>query len=132
MKQLFSRLLAFVLVMAIGLVGCSGGPKAVTGDYSQDTLNLISSLRTAIELPEGSPEKMAAQAEARDVINEYASRYARDPKTQKLASFTTMRTALNGLAGHYNYYSNRPLPEKLKKRLEQEFKQVEASLRRGA
>jgi photosystem II Psb27 protein len=132
MKQLFSRLLAFVLVMAIGLVGCSGGSGMVTGDYSQDTINLVNSLRTAIELPEGSSEKMAAQAEAREVIKEYASRYARDPKTEKLASFTTMRTALNGLAGHYNYYPNRPVPEKLKKRLEQEFKQVEASIRRGA
>jgi photosystem II Psb27 protein len=132
MKQLFSKLLALVLVLAIGLVGCGGGSGIVTGDYSQDTLNLVNSLRTAIELPEGSPEKMAAQAEAREVINEYASRYARDPKTAKLPSFTTMRTALNGLAGHYNYYPNRPVPEKLKKRLEQEFRQVEASLRRGA
>ena len=60
MKQLFSRLLAFVLVMAIGLVGCSGGPEAITGNYSQDTLNLLNSLRTAIELPDGSPEKLAA------------------------------------------------------------------------
>ena len=78
------------------------------------------------------PKNWRPQAESRDVINEYASRYARDPNTQNLASFTTMRTALNGLAGHYNYYPNRPLPQKLKKRLEQEFKQVEASLRRGA
>lgn len=132
MKQLFSKLLAVVLVLSIGLVGCGGGGGIITGDYSQDTMNLVNSLRTAIELPEGSPEKMAAQAEARGVINEYASRYARNPNTAKLPSFTTMRTALNGLAGHYNYYPNRPIPEKLKNRLEQEFRQVEASLRRGA
>ncbi len=132
MKQIFSKLLALVLVMAISLVGCSGGTGILTGNYTQDTLNLVNSLRTAIELPEGSEEKIAAQAEARQIINEYASRYVRDPNIAKLPSFTTMRTALNGLASHYNYYPNRPVPEKLKNRLEQEFQQVEASLRQGA
>jgi photosystem II Psb27 protein len=34
------------------------------------------------------------------------------------------------LAGHYSSYPNRPIPEKLKKRLEQEFKMVEGSLNR--
>ncbi|MFO0170955.1 MAG: photosystem II protein Psb27, partial [Aphanizomenon sp.] len=33
---------------------------------------------------------------------------------------------------HYSSYPNRPVPEKLKKRLDTEFKQVELSLRRGA
>ncbi|MBD0363369.1 MAG: photosystem II protein Psb27, partial [Coleofasciculus sp. C3-bin4] len=47
-------------------------------------------------------------------------------------SFTTMRTALNSLAGHYSSYPNRPLPQKLKTRLEQEFKQVENALNRGS
>jgi photosystem II Psb27 protein len=43
-----------------------------------------------------------------------------------------MRTALNSLAGHYSSYPNRPVPQKLKNRLENEFKQVEAALKRGA
>ncbi len=42
-----------------------------------------------------------------------------------------MRTALNSLAGHYSTYPNRPLPEKLKNRLQEEFRQVEFSLERG-
>lgn len=130
-KQYLSRLLAFVLVIAIGLVGCSSGG-TISGDYPQDTLSLVNSLKTAIELPEDAPEKAEAQAEARDVIKQYVARYARDPARAKLSSFTTMRTALNGLAGHYNYYPNRPLPEKLKKRLKQQFSQVEAALKRGA
>lgn len=130
-KQYLSRLLAFVLVVAIGLAGCSSGG-TLSGNYRQDTLSLVNSLRTAIALPEGAPEKAAAQAEARQVINEYSARYARDPALAKLPSFTTMRTALSGLAGHYNYYPNRPVPTKLKTRLEEEFKQVEAALQRGA
>ncbi len=131
MKSLLSRLLALVLVMAIALMGCSSS-SGLTGDYRQDTLGLIGSLRTALTLPEDSPNRGAAQAEARQKINDFAARYRRDGALTKLSSFTTIRTALNSLAGHYSSYPNRPVPQKLKDRLEQEFKQVEAALNRGS
>ena len=131
MKRFISRLLALVLVCAIGLMGCSNNSSTLSGNYPEDTLNLISSLRTAIELPENTEAKSEAQATARQIINDYASRYRRDNSTANLPSFTTMRTALNSLAGHYSSYPNRPVPDKLKKRLEQEFKQVELALKRG-
>jgi photosystem II Psb27 protein len=133
MKTLIARLFALLLVAVIGLTGCSAGTSGkLTGDYRQDTLMVITSLRTAIELPSDDPAKAPAQAEAKDLINDFASRYRRDPVVGNLSSFTTMRTALNAIAGHYSSYPNRPLPEKLKKRVEQEFKQVESALRREA
>lgn len=131
MKRYLSRLLALVLVVAMGLVGCSSSG-SLSGDYRQDTLALVNSLRTAIELPQDAPDKMAAEQEARQRINEFASRYRRDSSVAKLSSYTTMRTALNALAGHYSSYPNRPVPAKLKNRLAQEFNQVEAALKRGA
>lgn len=133
MKRYISRLVGLVLVVVIGLMGCSSSSTTgLTGDYRQDTLGLLQSLRTAIELPEDAPEKVDAQAQARQLINDFASRYRRDGAVSNLSSFTTMRTALNSLAGHYSSYPNRPLPQKLKKRLEQEFQQVENALKRGA
>jgi photosystem II Psb27 protein len=36
------------------------------------------------------------------------------------------------LAGYYTSYGSRPLPDKLKDRLKQEFKQVGIALQRGA
>lgn len=133
MKRYWSRLLALVLVVTMGLMGCSSSSSlGLSGDYRQDTLALLQGLRTAIELPEGTPDKTAAQSQARQIINDFASRYRRDSSVAKLSSYTTMRTALNSLAGHYSSYPNRPLPEKLKTRLEQEFQQVEAALRREA
>ncbi|MBD2741439.1 photosystem II protein Psb27 [Coleofasciculus sp. FACHB-1120] len=133
MKRYWSRLLALVLVVTMGLMGCSSSSSlGLSGDYRQDTLALLQGLRTAIELPEGTPDKTAAQTQARQIINDFASRYRRDSSVAKLSSYTTMRTALNSLAGHYSSYPNRPLPEKLKTRLEQEFQQVEAALRREA
>ena len=133
MKRYLSRLVALVLVVVIGLMGCSSSSTTgLTGDYRQDTFALLQSLRTAIELPNDAPDKAAAQNEAREKINDFAARYRRDSSVATLSSFTTMRTALNSLAGHYSSYPNRPLPQKLKDRLEQEFKQVENALRRGA
>ncbi|MBW4435413.1 MAG: photosystem II protein Psb27 [Pelatocladus maniniholoensis HA4357-MV3] len=132
MKRYWSRLLALVLVVAIGLIGCSGSPDGLSGDYRQDTLAVLNTLRHTLELPDDSPEKLAAQSQARQQINTFAARYQRDNSVAGLGSFTTMRTALNSLAGHYSSYPNRPVPKKLKDRLEMEFNQVEMALQRGA
>jgi photosystem II Psb27 protein len=132
MKKILSRVFALLLVVVVGLTGCSASSAGLTGNYRQDTLTLIETLRGAIELPDDSPDKTFAQTEAKQQINDFISRYRRDGSLLKLSSFTTMRTALNSLAGHYTSYPNRPVPEKLKVRLEQEFKQVESALRREA
>jgi photosystem II Psb27 protein len=133
MKSLIARLFALLLVAIVGLTGCSAGTSGMlTGDYRQDTLMLVDSLRNSISLPDDDPAKLEAQAEAKAVISDFASRYRRDSSVANLSSFTTMRTALNAIAGHYSSYPNRPLPEKLKTRVEQELKQVESALNRGA
>ena len=132
MKRFLSRALALVLVLVVGLMGCTASPTGLSGNYRQDSLALIENLRTSLELPDDSPEKAPAQLEARRQISDFVSRYRRDGSLLKLSSFTTMRTALNSLAGHYSSYPNRPVPQKLKTRLEQEFKQVESALRREA
>jgi photosystem II Psb27 protein len=131
MKRYWSRLLALVLVVTIGLMGCSGSPDALSGDYRQDTLTVLNTLRSALELPDDSPNKASAQSEARQKINDFSARYQRVNSVSSLSSFTTMRTALNSLAGHYSSYPNRPVPQKLKNRIEQEFELVETALKRG-
>lgn len=134
MRQLFTRFLALILVAVIGLAGCSnaGVSGQMTGDYKEDTLTVIENLRTAINIAPDDPDKGATEVDARNIINDYFSYYRRDNAVDSLSSFATLRTALNGLAGHYSSYPNRPVPDKLKNRLEQEFKQVEAALKRGA
>ena len=134
MRKFLSRLLSLVMVAFIGLttVACSGNVAAtLSGDYRQDTLALIDTMKAALDAPAGSDVQSQSQANARQMINDYAARYRRDYSVQTLASFTTVRTALNSLAGHYSSYPNRPVPEKLKARLEREFQQVELALRRG-
>jgi photosystem II Psb27 protein len=131
MKRFFAFFLSIALSASLFLTGCSSAtPTGLSGNYSKDTLTLIGSLRTAIELPDGTAEKSAAQADAKAKISDFISQYRRKSSVASLSSFMTMTTALNGLAGHYSSYPNRPIPEKLKKRLEQEFKMVEGSLNR--
>ncbi|MGD1927504.1 MAG: photosystem II protein Psb27 [Leptolyngbyaceae cyanobacterium] len=134
MRQLLTRFFALILVAVIGLTGCNsaGVSGQMSGDYRQDTLTVIETLRTAINLSADDPDKNVAEASARNLINDFFSFYRRDNAVEGLSSFATTRTALNALAGHYSSYPNRPIPDKLKNRLEQEFKQVEAALKRGA
>lgn len=135
MKSILSRLFALVLIWVVGvtsLTGCSFGSKgSLSGDYRQDTLAIVNGLRNAIELPDDSLDKASSQEQTKQIIYEYASRYRRDQSVSNLSSYTTIRTALNALAGHYSSYPNRPIPQKLKARLEKELKQVEGALRRN-
>ena len=122
-------MLVAVIGLTGGLTGCSAvGPSdGLTGNYSDDTIAMIDSLRESIALPKDAPNKIELQNEAKQKINDFASRYRRDTNVSNLSSFATMRTALNALAGHYSAYPNRPVPPTLPERLEQEFKQVEAA-----
>ncbi|MBC7969549.1 MAG: photosystem II protein Psb27 [Verrucomicrobia bacterium] len=131
MKRFLSVLLA-VLISLIGFTQAASAATALTGDYRQDTAAVVSSLKASIQLPDDSPDRSAAQTEARQFINDFTARYRRDGSVAKLSSYTTMRTVLNSLAGHYSSYPNRPVPKKLRDRLEQEFKQIELSLSRGS
>ncbi|MGL5033371.1 MAG: photosystem II protein Psb27 [Microcystaceae cyanobacterium] len=129
-KNFLSRLLALVLVAAIALVGCDSGT-GLTGNYNKDTLTVIGTLTTALDLAPDAANQSEVQTLARQQINDYISRYRRETNSGGLRSFTTMQTALNSLAGYYTAYGTRPVPEKLKKRVQQEFKQAAIAVERG-
>ncbi len=130
LKNYLSRLLALVLVVVVGLMGCSS-TTGLTGNYSQDTLTVIETMTTALDLPADASNRAEIQELARAQINDYISRYRKETKSGGLRSFTTMQTALNSLAGYYTSYGSRPIPDKLKKRLKLEFTQAQRSVERG-
>ncbi len=133
MKRILSRLMAIVLVILIGVMGASSPAMAdsLSGDYPVDALALVELLRQTVDVAPDATDRISLQNESKKKINEFASRYRRG-SVMKLNSYTTMRTAINSLAGHYTNYPNRPVPEKMKKRLMAEFRQVETALKRGA
>lgn len=130
LKSYLSRLLALVLAVTISLMGCSSA-SGLTGNYSQDTLKVIETITQVIDLPTDAPNQKELQTTARQEINDYISRYRRNSNSGGLRSFTTMQTALNSLAGYYTAYGARPLPEKLKQRLQLELKQAKVAVERG-
>ena len=99
MKRYLSRLFALALVLLISVTGCNSGASgttgSITGDYRQDTLNIVTSLREVLEVAKDNPDKSAIETQVRQQMKDFAARYQRDQKISGLSSFTTMRTALN-------------------------------------
>ncbi|MEM8637765.1 MAG: photosystem II protein Psb27 [Cyanobacteria bacterium P01_G01_bin.54] len=132
LRPLLSRLLALVLVLWMSVMSAAPAIASdMTGNYRQDTLTMLEEISIIVNSSEDTPEVADVRAKTRTDINDYVARYRRDAKYKGLRSFTTMQTALNSLAGFYSSYGNRPLSAKLTKRLKQEFRQVEISLKRG-
>tara|TARA_B100000945_G_C20295682_1_gene555506 strand:- start:378 stop:692 length:315 start_codon:yes stop_codon:yes gene_type:complete len=93
----------------------------MTGEYTKDTVAVVKSLKDAIETPKDSERRIEVKDEALALITDYISRYRNRGMVNKTQSFTTMQTALNAMAGHYKNFASRPLPDKLKDRLNKEL-----------
>ena len=131
-RQLKAAVVAVCLCLSLLLAACSGNSGPLTGNYVEDTVAVADTLLATITLPADDPGRSDAETQARALINNYMSRYRPQPKVNGLASFTTMQTALNSLAGHYANYPNRPVPDALKDRLSKELKKAETGVVRGA
>ncbi|MFN7898739.1 MAG: photosystem II protein Psb27 [Synechococcaceae cyanobacterium] len=124
-------LLPLCLCLGLTLSACST-TSLLSGNYVEDTVKVAQALEGTIALAADDPARSDAESEARALINDYMSRYRPQDGVNGLASFTTMQTALNSLAGHYANYPNRPLPEPLRNRVDKELRQAEAGVARGA
>jgi len=130
-RQLKAAVLAVCLCLCLMLTACSGGGP-LSGNYVEDTVAVADTLLATIALPADDPGRSEAETSARALINDYMARYRPQPKVNGLASFTTMQTALNSLAGHYANYPNRPVPDALRDRVSKELKKAETGVVRGA
>ena len=110
-------LLPLVLSLGLTLSACSTS-SLLSGNYVDDTVKVAQVLEGTIALAAEDPGRSNAEREARALINDYMSRYRPRDGVNGLASFTTMQTALNSLAGHYANYPNRPLPDALRARVD--------------
>ena len=135
LKRLTRRLTNVTLALCLGLAllvtACGNESSTLTGDYVQDTVAVAHTIHDTLALPLDAANRQEAEGEARDLITEYVSRYRARPKVNGLSSFTTMQTALNSLAGHYNNYTNRPVPDALRARIDKELGKAEKAAVRG-
>ncbi len=98
---------------------------SMSGDFVKDTVSVAQSLKETISLADEDKDLPESKDEALELITAYISRYRNRPKFNGTTSYTTMQTALNSMAGHYKTFSNRPLPEDLKERLNKELSRAE-------
>ena len=131
-RHLKAAVLAVCLCLSLMLTACSGNGGPLTGNYVEDTVAVADTLLATMALPSDDPGRSEAETEARSLINDYMARYRPRPQVNGLASFTTMQTALNSLAGHYANYPNRPVPDALRERVSKELKKAETGVVRGA
>ena len=131
-RHLKAAVVAVCLCLCLMLTACSGNGGPLTGNYVEDTVAVADTLLATIALPADDPGRSEAETEARALINDYMARYRPRPQVNGLASFTTMQTALNSLAGHYANYPNRPVPDALRERVSRELKKAETGVVRGA
>jgi len=131
-RRLQAAVVAVCLCLSLLLTACSGSGGPLTGNYVEDTITTADSLLATIALPSDDPGRGEAETQARGLINDYMARYRPKSQVNGLASFTTMQTALNSLAGHYANYPNRPVPDALRDRLTKELKKAETGATRGA
>lgn len=104
----------------------------MTGDYKADAALVLTDMRAACELGRGAPGMTETVGKTRKEMIDFVALYRRNNKVSGSASFSTLYTAINTLSGHYaSYGSAYPVPEKRKKRLSQQFSEIERSLNRG-
>lgn len=119
------------LSLTLLLTACSSA-SGLSGNYVEDTVAVADTLIATVALAADDPSRAEAETEARSLINSYMARYRPQPAIKGLASFTTMQTALNSLAGHYTNYPSRPVPEALRDRITRELQKAERGVVRGA
>ena len=117
----FALIFSFLLTISPSYAAQSN----MSGDYPKDTISVVKALKEAIETPKDASNKNEVREESLSLITDYISRYRNRGLVNKTQSFTTMQTALNAMAGHYKNFASRPLPEKLKERLNKELSLAE-------
>ena len=120
-KRLIGAALAICIGLSLVLAPLGKSVEAseplMSGNYIEDTVSVAHSLQEIIAIPNDSEGKKQAENESVQLITAYISRYRNRSQVNQSLSYTTMQTALNAMAGHYKTFSNRPLPDQLKERL---------------
>ncbi len=133
LPRLFKNLIKTCLSICLGIFlllypfsqEVQAAKPSMSGDFVQDTVSVAQSLKETVALQDDDENQADAKDEALALITAYISRYRNRPQVNGSTSFTTMQTALNAMAGHYKTFANRPLPEKLKERLNKELTRAE-------
>ena len=104
----------------------------LTFKYEEDAAKVRKHMLVATGMAKGADNMEDFGKNMKKEMVDFVSYYRRFPKIAGKPSFSTLYTSINVLAGHYTSYGYKyPLPEKRRKRLYQEYAEIEKSLSRG-
>ena len=104
----------------------------ITFKYDEDAAKVREHMYVATTLGKGADRMEEYGKNMKKEMVDFVSYYRRFPKIAGKPSFSTLYTSINVLAGHYTSYGYKyPLPEKRRKRLYQEYSEIEKSLKRS-
>lgn len=104
----------------------------LTYNYAEDAAKVREHMVIATGIGKGAEKMEDFGKNMKKEMVDFVSYYRRFPKVAGKPSFSTLYTSINVLAGHYTSYGFKyPLPEKRRKRLYQEYAEIEKSLKRG-
>lgn len=121
-----------LVAAALVLQPAHAARSSMSGDYKVDAAQVLTDMRAACELGRGAPGMADVVGKTRKEMMDFVALYRRNDKVSGSTSFNTLYTAINTLSGHYaSYGSQYPVPEKRKKRLTQQFSEIDRALARG-
>ena len=104
----------------------------LTYTYDTDAARVRAHMVTATGLAKGTERMEDFGKNLKKEMIDFVSYYRRFPQVAGKPSFSTLYTSINVLAGHYTSYGYKyPLPEKRRKRLYQEYAEIDKSLKRS-
>jgi len=104
----------------------------LTYTYETDAARVRNHMVTATGLAKGADRMEDFGKNLKKEMIDFVSYYRRFPQVAGKPSFSTLYTSINVLAGHYTSYGYKyPLPEKRRKRLYQEYAEIDKSLKRN-
>jgi len=100
--------------------------------YEEDAAKVTEHMIIATGMAKGAVKMEDYGKNLKKEMTDFVSYYRRFPKVAGKPSFSTLYTSINVLAGHYTSYGFKyPLPEKRRKRLYQEYAEIDKSLKRS-
>ena len=93
---------------------------------------MVTHMRYCVAMEKGTPGMEKIATNCKKEMTDFVSYYRRFPKIAGKLSYSNLYTSINVLAGHYASYGPKfPVPEKRRKRLTQEFGDIEKAIKRN-
>ena len=103
----------------------------IQGDYYTDAAKVVRHMRIATSMDKNYPNMETIGTNMKKEMIDFISFYRRFTNVAGRQSFSTLYTAINVLAGHYTSYGVKfPVPEKRRKRLFQEYNEIEKNIKK--